>query len=569
VISTRFPNAVIFRAAGLIAALLLITSAITRAGDQIALVVGNDTYDKTGLFPVLDNCASDAMLIGDTLTGMGFEVIRTQNASRTVMDEKLSEFEARLKPGCSAAFYFAGHGIEFDGKNYLMGINARLQSRSRLGEESMDAETFATAMLTGGAKASFLFLDCCREAPPTEWLTRGVKKRGLADVKVDGDIIIAYAAKPGQSALDGQGRHSPYATALAHWLPQGLVYHDLFDKVRLEVATATSGKQRTWENGSFLDPFVFPKAPGTALVKLEPPKPIVPSIPAPPPPQKRAAVITATKEAPFVNSLGQEFVPAGMRGVLFCKWDTRVEDYREFENATNREMSGGMFVMKVKQNDKGGYWTSWELDKAASWSNPGFQQSDAHPVVGVSLEDGRAFCNWLTEKERQSGSLPVGAAYRLPTDEEWSAAVGSRKYPWGDSWPPHGKVGNYADASYEGSMPGKWWTVVPGLEDGWAQTSPAGSFAANRYGLYDMGGNVWQWCDTEYKASMNSAEAIKKYPALKEEKASDGTPYRVLRGASWNGIDKILLRSSYRYYNPPTSRSDSFGIRCVLVVSGG
>jgi len=73
------------------------------------------------------------MLIGDTLAGMGFEVIRAQNASRSVMDEKLSDFEARLKPGCSAVFYFAGHGIEFDGKNYLMGINARLQSRSRLG----------------------------------------------------------------------------------------------------------------------------------------------------------------------------------------------------------------------------------------------------------------------------------------------------------------------------------------------------------------------------------------------------------------------------------------------------
>ena len=79
----RFPNAVIWRAAGFVAALLLITSAITRAGDKIALVVGNDTYDKTGLFPALDNCASDAMLIGDTLAGMGFEVIRAQNASRS------------------------------------------------------------------------------------------------------------------------------------------------------------------------------------------------------------------------------------------------------------------------------------------------------------------------------------------------------------------------------------------------------------------------------------------------------------------------------------------------------
>jgi len=96
-----------------------------------------------------------------------------------------------------------------------------------------------------------------------------------------------------------------------------------------------------------------------------------------------------------------------------------------------------------------------------------------------------------------------------------------------------------------------------------------GTYKANHYGLFDMGGNVWQWCDTEYKASMNGAEAREKYPVLKDEKASDGTPYRVLRGASWDNDGVISLRSTYRFNARPTYRFNISGFRCVLVVSGG
>jgi formylglycine-generating enzyme required for sulfatase activity len=95
-----------------------------------------------------------------------------------------------------------------------------------------------------------------------------------------------------------------------------------------------------------------------------------------------------------------------------------------------------------------------------------------------------------------------------------------------------------------------------------------GTYNANQYGLFDMGGNVWQWCDTEYKASMNSAEAVKALQALNEEKASDGTPYRVLRGASWGSNDEIRLRSTCRNYVLPTVRNAGIGFRCVLVISG-
>jgi len=264
-----------------------------------------------------------------------------------------------------------------------------------------------------------------------------------------------------------------------------------------------------------------------------------------------------------------EFVPAGTRGVLFSKWDTRVADYREFVNAANRDMSGGISVLKVTKNDEGANTASRELDESASWSNPGFEQSDAHPVVGVSMEDGRAFCEWLTDKERKAGLIPADAMYRLPKDGEWSAAVGSGKFPWGDAWPPRGEVGKYAAALGARSAHGKQTHIAPGLEDGGARTSPVGTFKPNRWGLFDMGGNVWQWCDTEYKASMNTAAAVKANPALKEEKASDGTPFEVVRGASWDDGLESHVRSAFRNGLPLTSRRDDTGFRCVLVMSGG
>jgi formylglycine-generating enzyme required for sulfatase activity len=178
-----------------------------------------------------------------------------------------------------------------------------------------------------------------------------------------------------------------------------------------------------------------------------------------------------------------------------------------------------------------------------SWKNPGFPQTGMHPVVNVSWDDANKFCLWLTEKERKK--LPAGSQYRLPTDSEWSWAVGighrerqgtprekakriKDLYPWGTQWPPPKGAGNYD----------------PSLgTDSFDHTSPVGSFAANEQGLFDLGGNVWEWCEDFF----------------------DGTSgTRVLRGASWNFSGAGHLLSSYRNGVAPGARSGGIGFRCVL-----
>jgi formylglycine-generating enzyme required for sulfatase activity len=228
----------------------------------------------------------------------------------------------------------------------------------------------------------------------------------------------------------------------------------------------------------------------------------------------------AAKEHPFVNSLGMKFVPVAGTKVLFSIWDTRVQDYRAYAKANP------------------GIDTGWKI--------PDFKQGEDHPVLKVSWYDAKAFCAWLTKKERKSGVIGKDQEYRLPADAEWSVAVGTGKYPWGNQWPPPKGAGNYD----------------PSLKvDGYPCTSPVGSFAANQYGLYDMGGNVWQWCEDWYRSDMNAKASPVKSTEGKDAAAKK---YHVVRGAGWGGFGPDRLLSSFR--SPGLYGRDDFtGFRCVLV----
>ncbi len=276
---------------------------------------------------------------------------------------------------------------------------------------------------------------------------------------------------------------------------------------------------------------------------------------------QQAAISNATKEDPWENSLGMKFVPVTGTQVLFSIWDTRVADFRAYAQDSGYRQQGGLGVMKVVKNNDGSYSQKWELDADASWQNPGFSQRTDHPVVGVSWDEAKGFCDWLTKKEQASGLIGPDQSYRLPTDQEWSAAVGGGKYPWGDDWPPPQGAGNYADDAFVAKLPGKGWGQVPG-NDGYARTSPVGSFSENQYGLYDMGGNVWQWCEDWYRADMNETAVLEKFPGLKDD--GGGRKYRVVRGGSWDNYILEYLSSSYRSDGPPDVRLDFYGFRCVL-----
>jgi formylglycine-generating enzyme required for sulfatase activity len=221
----------------------------------------------------------------------------------------------------------------------------------------------------------------------------------------------------------------------------------------------------------------------------------------------------ATKKRPFVNTLGMKFVPVPETQVLFSIWETRVQDYDAYLKASGQ-----------------------------AWVKPGLNRGPTYPAAYLCWVEASAFCLWLTLKERAEGKLSAEQSYRLPTDDEWSRAVGlpveagatpeaksdgvKGQYPWGTEWPPPAGAGSYAvgDNKFGG-------------------IAPVGSFRPNKLGLYDLGGNLWEWCGDLYNTN---------------------SEYRVLRGGSAINNEKYMLSSSHRVRNDPSTRDDNYGFRCVL-----
>lgn len=243
---------------------------------------------------------------------------------------------------------------------------------------------------------------------------------------------------------------------------------------------------------------------------------------------------------PWINSLGMKFVPVPGTPVWFSVWETRVWDYSVYAAAAT------------------GVDGSW---REVHFEGQRVSPTEDHPVVNVSWQDAQAFCVWLTEKERREGRLTPQQSYRLPTDAEWSRAVGLASergstpkardggvkdlFPWGRQWPPPRGAGNYADTAAKAKFSGM--TVLDGYDDGFATTAPVGSFSANQHGLFDLGGNVWEWCEDYYDGSSGG---------------------RVLRGASFYCFDRGILLSSNRFYYSADDRISNIGIRLVLVGAG-
>ena len=157
----------------------------------------------------------------------------------------------------------------------------------------------------------------------------------------------------------------------------------------------------------------------------------------------------------------------------------------------------------------------------------------------------------------------------MPTDEEWSVACGPTEFPWGAKFAPGKGDGNYSGVeAMVGPLEGFSDEFVKAKRnDGWARTAPVGSYVANRYGLYDMGGNVWEWCSSWYVSTMNDAATLAAVPSLKDD--GGGKTARVVRGGSWFNDAREYTRSARRNYDVPRYRVDRYGFRVVLVEGGG
>jgi len=230
---------------------------------RLALVIGNSAYRQTA---ALRNGQTDAADMAATLRRLGFRVIEGSDLDKAAMDAKVREFAEALTGAEQGVFYYAGHGLQVSGENYLIPVDARLATPAALDAETVRLDVIQRAM-EQTAKFNVLFLDACRDNPLALALagamgTRsGEVGRGLALSMSSLGTLISYSTQPGNVALDGDGRNSPFAAALLrHIASPGRDLSAILLAVRNDVVRATGARQIPWEHSSLWAPFYF--APG-------------------------------------------------------------------------------------------------------------------------------------------------------------------------------------------------------------------------------------------------------------------------------------------------------------------
>ncbi len=471
------------------------------AEKRIALVIGNGAYKDAPL----KNPVNDARAIARTLQGLGFQVIQKENAGLKEMQEAIRVFGDRLRGGGVGLFYYAGHGMQVKGRNYLIPVNTDIQREDEVTYNGVDANLVLEKMDSAKNRVNLVILDACRNNPFARSFRSAA--RGLVPMEAPVGTLVAFATAPGSVAADGSGANGLYTQHLLNAMNQpGLRIEDVFKRVRAGVRKASGNRQIPWENTSLEGDFYFkPGKPGETPTQLASLAPTLTPEPAP-----DVATAGETWTDPVT---GMEFVwiPKG----CFQMGSPESEKDHSSDERRHKVCVDGFWMGKYEV-------TNAQYKKF----KPDHNADDKLPVVDVSWQDAVRFSQWLSEKTDKK--------LRLPTEAEWEYAARagtSTAYFWGDSWD-----GRHNFMSSE--------------------KKPVGSHQPNAWGLYDMLGNVWEWTASTYDSSYSGAE--------RQVASLDAGGLRVNRGVSWNDEPRYV-RSAHRNFRAPDRRYGDLGLRLARI----
>ena len=257
------------------------------AGVRLALVVGNSQYQAV---PALDNPSNDAADLAQALRGAGFEVIEQRDATREAMAKAAHEFSDRLRGADVALFFYAGHGLQMDGENYLLPVDAKIENPSDVRFNTINLADIQQEMEeNGGGRANIIILDACRNNPFAEKLAQGgraapARDLGRVDARGEGSLIV-FSTQPNNVALDGTGRNSPFTSALLKYVnAPGLEVRQMISRVRGDVLQATGRRQTPWDSSSLVGDVYLASPPTESKAQAAPtPAPVVSAQTATPP----------------------------------------------------------------------------------------------------------------------------------------------------------------------------------------------------------------------------------------------------------------------------------------------
>ncbi|MBR0799457.1 caspase family protein [Bradyrhizobium jicamae] len=259
----------------IVAAFVLCLGTAAHAEKRVALVIGNSAYQDA---PKLPNPAADARLMSDTLSTLGFFVVgggALVDLTRSRFDDALRAFGRELAGADVALFYYAGHGVETHGLNYLVPVDARPADEGDVFEQLIGMADVLGQMEKSGAKVNLVLLDACRNNP---FRGRGVRSTsgGLAQMQAPPGTLISFATQPRSVALDGHHGHSPYTRALAAIIRhQGYGLFRTFNEVGLAVERETHGRQLPWLASSPMATRFYFAGQGVPTMQAEPARDVV------------------------------------------------------------------------------------------------------------------------------------------------------------------------------------------------------------------------------------------------------------------------------------------------------
>lgn len=496
------------------------------AAKRLALVIGNGGYATPGW--ALANPPRDAALMAERLKGLGFEVQLVTDANRAQMETVFADFGDKLKragPTAISFFFYAGHGAQKDGANYLIPVDANATTMDRLRFQAPPMQFLLDDMVEAGNAVNIIVLDACRNLPLPEGM-RSTSGDGLADLGKPQNFFIAYATSPGRTAADGGGENSPYTTALAAALqrqseePLALLFSDVNNRV----FRATEGGQ----SPEYRDGLV--RAPRWSLAS---------SREAPPMPTTAGAEFRDCDVCPRMV-----VVPAGS----FVMGSSNAEAGRGNEFPARRVTFAGPFAVGQFEVT----FAEWDACVAAGGcardeelpyhpADEGWGR-DSRPVINVRWQDAKRYVRWLNGRVG-------GQAYRLLTEAEWEyvARAGSpAAFSTGASIAPSQAQYRHTE-SYAGS---------PVLTRSPSGTMPVGSFAPNAFKVHDMHGNVWEWVEDCFRNVYSRSELTTDGTAI----VAGDCSYRVYRGGGFDSVPE-KLRSANREGADPSLQGIELGFR--------
>jgi formylglycine-generating enzyme required for sulfatase activity len=518
---------------------------------RVALVIGNAKYQRGS---PLRNAANDAVSIAAVLKELKFEVVTGKavtEATKVDMEKALTEFRQKLRGAGVALFYYAGHGIQIDGTNYLIPVEVDMTNRDQVLYNTINLDTVLTSIGSGTAQVQLVILDACRDNP--FGASRSGGSGGLAQVKAREDakgILIAFSTSPGRVAADGEpGKNGLYTSQLLVAMKKpGLPIEAVFKQTRLQVAELSKGRQVPWESTSLTGELVLiPGQAGTTTTVA------VASTTGSADSPARSAKLAALKQ-PEKRSVGESF-----RNCDRCPEMVLVPAADSFrmgspaDEPSRHPSEGPMREVKIprpfavgKYEVTYGEWEACLLDGGCKrW--PRGEQRGRRPVVDVNWEDARSYIDWLNTSLARAYKDATGMEkeyrYRLLSEAEWEyvARAGSTTArPWGAEL---GKDQAQCRDCLKGGAP--------------KGTSDVGKFAANKFKLHDVLGNAWEWVADCYNPGYENA------PADGSAWTAGDCARRILRGGSWTTAERGV-RAAARAYYPAQRRDMNIGFRVAV-----